>query len=65
MRFRVDELRAALRARGPGATGLKANLANGLARVAAGPSRARQGPRPTVDELVESASTTSAASASA
>eukprot|EP00959_Pyramimonas_sp_CCMP1952_P187021 3910977-Pyramimonas_sp.AAC.1 len=38
LRYEVDELRAALRARALSATGLKANLANRLARMAARPS---------------------------
>eukprot|EP00959_Pyramimonas_sp_CCMP1952_P224204 4687965-Pyramimonas_sp.AAC.1 len=61
---KVDELRAALRARGLSATGLKADRANGLARAAAGPSRAKQGPRLTIDELIGPATTTPVASAS-
>eukprot|EP00959_Pyramimonas_sp_CCMP1952_P032477 681585-Pyramimonas_sp.AAC.1 len=44
MRYRVDELKAAPRARGLSATGLTANLANGLARMATEPSRARGRP---------------------
>ena len=57
MRHRVDELKAALRARGLSTTGLKANLANRLAGMATGPFRAKQGPKLTIDELVGSATT--------
>ena len=57
MRHRVDELKAALRARGLSTTGLKANLANRLAGMATGPFRAKQGPKLTIDELVGLATT--------